>query len=164
MSWYSWDNITQVNTLCNVVLDAPSRQHCTRKNPVQYCLSSLWTTLHRQKPCAMLSKRLQTTLHRKNPVQCYLNTLGMTLHNSVVQETPDNIAQEKNSVQCCLNTPVAILHWKNPVVLEASDIIAEERILFYVVEIVLGQHCIGKNPVQWHLYNITLWQFLFWTS
>ena len=42
-----------------------SRQHCTEKNPVQCCLNTLGTILHRQKPCAMLPKRLQTTLHWK---------------------------------------------------------------------------------------------------
>ena len=42
-----------------------SRQHWTEKNPVQCCLNNLGTTFHRQKLCAMLSKKLQTTLHRK---------------------------------------------------------------------------------------------------
>ena len=44
-----------------------SRQQCTGKNPVQCCLSILGTTLHRSKPYAMLSLRLQTTMH--NSVQ-----------------------------------------------------------------------------------------------
>ena len=42
---YSWNNTAQVNTLCNVVLEA-LRQHCITKNPFQCCLNSLGTTLH----------------------------------------------------------------------------------------------------------------------
>ena len=51
------------------------------------------------------------------------------------------------------------------VVLETPDNIAQEKILFTVVLILLGQHCTGncKNPAQCCL-NITFWQFLFWTG
>ena len=41
----SWDNIAQVDTLCNVVLEAQDTN--TPKNSVQCCLNTLGTTLHR---------------------------------------------------------------------------------------------------------------------
>ena len=47
-----------------------SRQHFMRKNPVQYCLNTLGTTLHNWKPYSMLPdpERLQTALHEQNPM------------------------------------------------------------------------------------------------
>ena len=42
-----------------------SRQHCIKKNLVQFCLNTLGTTLHRSKPYAILLERLQTTLDWK---------------------------------------------------------------------------------------------------
>ena len=53
-------------SLCNVSLEAPDI--CTRKRPVQCCISTLKATLHSLKPYAMLSERLQTIFYRKNPV------------------------------------------------------------------------------------------------
>ena len=60
---------------------------------------------------------------------------------------------------------------------EAADNIAQEKILFNNVVMLLGQHCIvqaknlcnvaqqkyctGKNPVQYRLNNITFWRFSF---
>ena len=41
-----------------------SRQYCTGKILVQYCLNSPQTTLHRKHPYSMLSLRLQTTINR----------------------------------------------------------------------------------------------------
>ena len=63
------------------------RQHCKRKKNIPR------TTLHRPKPCAMLSERLC------NVVLILLGHLctGKTLCN-VVPEGPDNIAQEKIQV------------------------------------------------------------------
>ena len=121
----------------------------------------------------MLSKRLQTTLQRKK-------TCSMLSQNSCdniaqlkswgnVQETPDNIAQEKILfnvvlillgqhctgkiyVQCCprgsrqYSAGKKLVRWCN--VQEAPDNIAQEKILFNVVLILLGQHCIGKIYVQ----------------
>ena len=60
-----------------------SRQHCIRKNLAQFCLNTLRTKLHRRKPYAMLSQRLQSTLYKKKPCEIFcLNTLGTTLHRS----------------------------------------------------------------------------------
>ena len=42
-----------------------SRQHCIRKNPDQFCLNTLGTTLYRSKLPVMLCEKLQTTLHKK---------------------------------------------------------------------------------------------------
>ena len=42
---YSQDNIVQIKTLCNVVLQTTMY----RKNPVQCCLNTLGSTLHRSK-------------------------------------------------------------------------------------------------------------------
>ena len=72
-----------------------SRQHCKKKkNPVQFCLDTLRTTLHRSKLYAMLPERLQTTLHKKKPC-------AMLSYNSW-----GNIAQLKTlcnfaRMQCC---------------------------------------------------------------
>ena len=108
----SWD-IAQTKTLCNVVQEAPDNiaqvkilfnfvlillgQHCTGKNPVQFCPNTLRTILHRKKIlfnfvlillgqhytgknpvqfCPRVSKQHCT---RKNTVQFCLNTLG-TFH------------------------------------------------------------------------------------
>ena len=65
LSYFSWDNIVQVKTLGNVVRLRGSRQHCIRKNPVQFCFNTLGETLCRSKPYEILSERLQTTLHKK---------------------------------------------------------------------------------------------------
>ena len=43
---YSSDKITQVKTLCNVVQEAPDNI-AQEKKPVQCCLNTLGTTLHR---------------------------------------------------------------------------------------------------------------------
>ena len=60
-----------------------TRQHCIIKNPVQSCLNTPGRTLHRTKPYAMLSKRLQTTLcKKKSCVILFFSTLGATLHGS----------------------------------------------------------------------------------
>ena len=75
------DNIAEEKTLFNVVLilsgqqyacqnpmqccPRGSRQHCIRKNPVQYCLNTLGTILHRSKSYVMLPERLKKTLHEK---------------------------------------------------------------------------------------------------
>ena len=95
LSQYSWDNIAQVKTLCNVVKNAPDNkkkilfnvvsvflgQHCTGKKPMQCCprgsrqhcivniLCNVDLILLGQrstgKRYAMLSQRLQTTSYRK---------------------------------------------------------------------------------------------------
>ena len=110
--WYSWDNITQIKTLCIVALEAPdnntqNKKSCSklsldnlaqvkilcnvvqespnRKSPVQFGPNTSGTVLHRYKP--MLSLRLQTTLHRKNPMQCCLR--GSSKH--CTRKNPDNI-------------------------------------------------------------------------
>ena len=63
--------------------------HCSGKNLLQCCLfNTPGTTLHRLKPYAMLSLRLQTALHKKNPVQYCLNILGTILYR-------------KNPMLCC---------------------------------------------------------------
>ena len=69
----------------------------------------------------MLAKRLHTTLHRKN----YCSILYWY--------SWDNIAQ---------------IRFLCNVVQEASDNIAQEKIVFNVVLILLGQHCTGKKVVQ----------------
>ena len=76
---YSWVNIALVKTLCNVVWEAPGS---IAYEKVLFNVNTLRTTLHRSKPYAILSERLQTTLHRKSPVQYSLNTPGITLHRS----------------------------------------------------------------------------------
>ena len=50
-----WDNITQKKPYTVLSLRLQTILH--KKNPVQCCLNTLWTTLHRWKPCAILSKR-----------------------------------------------------------------------------------------------------------
>ena len=69
----------------------------------------------------MLSRRLQTTLHKKRS--------GAILS----YYTGDNISQAKN-----------LCH----VVSEDPDNIAQEKILWNDVVILLGQHCIGQSPMQ----------------
>ena len=110
---YYWDNIAQVKTLCNVVLEAPdnsthekilfnvvlihSRQHCTGQNPMY---------------CCPRGSRQQCI--RKILVQCCLNTLGTILHRSkpyeMLPERLQTTLHRKKPVQCCLNTPGTTLH------------------------------------------------------
>ena len=72
---------------------------------------------------------------------------------SLVQCCPRGCRQhctDKNPVQCCLNT----YFWNNipqvntscNVVLETPGNIAQEKILFNVIFILLGQHYTGKKP------------------
>ena len=42
-----------------------SKQHCIRKDPVQFCLSTLGTTLDRLKSYTIISERLQAIMHKK---------------------------------------------------------------------------------------------------
>ena len=65
-----------------------SRQLCIRKNHVQCCLNTLRTILHRSKPYAILSERLQTTLHKKILRNFALILLGQHCTG-------------KNPMQCC---------------------------------------------------------------
>ena len=58
---------------------------------------------------------------RKNPVQCCLNTLGITWHKS---------------------KPYAILTERFQTTLQ------KKKILCNFALILLGQHCVGKNPIQ----------------
>ena len=56
-----------------------SKQHCIRKNIVQFCLYTLGTTLYRSKPYAILSERFQATFYKKHIVENCFNTLGIIL-------------------------------------------------------------------------------------
>ena len=71
----------------------------------------------------MLSSASGTTLHKNFPVQCCPRR----------SYSWGNIAQIKTLCS---------------VVFQAPDNNAQEKILFYVVLILLGQHYIGKNPMQ----------------
>ena len=97
LSWYSWDNIAQVNSLCNVVQETPANiaqekflfiivlillgLHCTGKIHVQccprgfrqHCMDKILVQ------CCPRGSRQYCT--GKKPVQCCLNTLGTTLHS-----------------------------------------------------------------------------------
>ena len=77
----------------------------------------------------MLPKSFQTTLHRKK--SCSILS-SYSWNNIAEGNTLDNIA------------------------LEAPDNIAQEKILFIVVLILLGQHCAGKRLVQ--CFPRTFWQ------
>ena len=70
----------------------------------------------------------------KNPVQCYLNTFGTTLHRkktlcNVVQEAPDNMAQEK--VLCSVVLILLAQHCTGEtlfnVILDAPDILHNKK-------------------------------------
>ena len=107
-----------------------SRQHCIRKNPVQYGLNTLGTTLHSSKPYPMESERHEATLYQKK--SCVI--LSWYCWDNIAQlETICNVASE------------------------APDF-AQEKILCSVSLILLGQHCIGQtlcNVVWVALDNIT---------
>ena len=81
LSLYSWDNITQVHTLCNVVLEAPDNiaQENILFNVVLILLGLILLAQHSTgKTLCKLPKRLHAILQRK---KCCLNTLaGTTLH------------------------------------------------------------------------------------
>ena len=135
----------------------------TQKNLLQCCLNTPGTTLHRLKPCAMLTLWLQTTMHRKklwivfnvvlillewhcsgkNLLQCCLfNTPGTTLHRlkpyAVLSLRLQTIFHKKNPVQYCLNILETILYRKNPMLCCSRG---------------SKQHSTVKNPV-WCLNNI----------
>ena len=76
-----------------------SRQHCTRKKPVQCCLNTLGITLHRPNPtqcCPRGCRRHCTEKNSCNVVLIFLRQYctGKTLC-SIVWEALDNITQEK---------------------------------------------------------------------
>ena len=135
MTVCSWADIVQIIFLSNVVsfrqhrLDnismqsEPLEQHCTEYLPMSCCPKSIKTPLNRIFSCAMLSSASRTTLHKNFPVQCCPRR----------SHSWGNIAQIKTLCS---------------VVYEAPDNNAQEKILFYVVLILLGQHYIGKNPMQ----------------
>ena len=125
-----------------------SRQLCIRNNPVQCCLNTLGTTLHRSQPYAILSERPQTTLHKKilcnfrlqtifhNKILCnFALMLWTTLHRSkpyaMLCERLQTKLHPKNPVQCCLKYSFTLdnIAQGTPlcnVVPEAPDNIAEE--------------------------------------
>ena len=150
----SGDSIALVKTLSNVALEAqdnpkekillnliliPQGQHCARKKLLLCCLNTPWTTLHRLKPCEILSLRLQTTLHKKDFVYCCLNTLGTTLHRSQSHAILSGRLQTTQYRKKILRQ----LHRKNPQYCSRGS----------------RQHCKRKNPVQcrlnliWSLFN-----------
>ena len=95
-----------------------STQQCTGKRPVQCCLKTLWTTMHRLELYLMLSERFQTTLQKKLLCNVFLILLGQdgTGQNSI-QCCPRCSRQHfirKNSVQFCLNTVGTTLHRSKP--------------------------------------------------
>ena len=104
----------------------------------------------------MLSLRLQITMHRENPVQCCLNAYGMKLHRqkpcaiNVVQETLDNITQEK--ILCIVILILREQHCtdKNP--LQCCPWGSRQQCMGkYPVKCclnILGINCTGKSPVQ----------------
>ena len=57
LSYYSWDNIAQVKTLCNIVQEAPDKiawkKYCMQKYAILF--KRLQTTLYKKKSCAMFS-------------------------------------------------------------------------------------------------------------
>ena len=95
LSSYSWDDIPQLKTLCNVVQDVPD--NTAQKNPVQFCLNTVGITLYRSKPCAILSEWLQTTLHKKNSCLIAENTMQCCPRGS-----RKLCIYEKCSIQCQL--------------------------------------------------------------
>ena len=133
-----------------------SRQHCIRKNLVQCCLNTLWTTLYSWKPYAMLPERLQITLHKKK-ILCNVVLILLGQHctrKNPMQCCPRGSRQlciRKNLVQCCLNTLWTTLHsWKPYAMLpERPQTTLYKKILCDAVLILLGQLCIRKNPVQY---------------
>ena len=74
------------------------------------------------KPYAMLSERFQATLHKK-------------MSYVMLSYSWDNIAQVKTLMQCCISGCRKLCSRKKPV----------------IALIVLGQHCIVKNPMQYCL-------------
>ena len=101
-----------------------SRQHSISKNPVQFCLNTLGTTLHRSKTCdVMLPERGSRQLCiRKSPVQCCFNTLGITLHSwKPYTMLPEKLQTTLNKKKSCA-IPI-----------------------FFILS---KQHCSGQKPMQ----------------
>ena len=84
-----------------------SGQFCIKSNAMQCCLNTLGITLHRSKPYAILSERLQTTLHKKTLCNFALMLLGQhCTGQNPMQCCPRGSRQlciRENLVQCCLN-------------------------------------------------------------
>ena len=91
-----------------------SRQLCIRTNAAQCCLNTLGITLHRSKPYAILSERLQITLHKKTLCNFALMLLGQhCTGQNPMQCCPRGSRQlciRENPVQCCLNILWTTLH------------------------------------------------------
>ena len=134
----------------------------------------------------MLSLRLQTTMHRKKFCSSCLNTFGKHCTSTTQKPCAMLSKRLKNTTFRKKSCSMLFLYsWDNVktlcnVVQEAQDNNAQEKILFNVVLIFLGQHstcknlvqcyprdsrqhCTGKNQVRCRL-NITFRQFLFWTG
>ena len=91
-----------------------SGQFCIKSNAMQCCLNTLGITLHRSKPYAILSERLQTTLHKKTLCNFALMLLGQhCTGQNPMQCCPRGSRQlciRENLVQCCLNILWKTLH------------------------------------------------------
>ena len=97
------------------------RQHGIRKNPVQSCLNTLGTTLHRPWPYPLISEKFQSTMRKKKSCAklsyySWDNIAQLKILCNVAQKAPDNFVSEKS--------------------------------LCNAVLIILGQDSAGQNPVQ----------------
>ena len=147
------DNTARVKTLCNVVLVAPDN-NAQKKflfNDVLILLGHYCTSKYPMQCCPWDSRQ-----HCTRKKSCSM----------LSQFSYDNIALVTAKTLC-------------NVAQESQDNNAQEKILFNVVLIFLGQHCTGKNFVQCcprdsrqhcrgknpvQCLNITFRQFLFWTG
>ena len=133
-----------------------SRQHCKRKNSLQFCLNTLETTLHRSRPYTMQSEMLQTTFHKKKiPCNVFLILLGQHCTGQNAMQCCRRCSTQrcirKNSLQCCLYTLATTLHRSRPYRMQSKmfqTTFHKKNILYNVFLILMGQHSIAQNPIQ----------------
>ena len=137
-----------------------SRQQCTGKSPDQFCLNTLWATMHRSKPMQCCPGGYRQHCIRKNPVQCCLSTLGTKLHRSKFYAMLSKRFQTTlHKKKPCAMLPqysqnkIAQVKILCNVVQEIPDNIVS-KILCNVVLILMGQHCTGQNLMQCFLNTL----------
>ena len=131
------------------------RQLCIRKSPAQFCFNTLGTTLHRSKPYAIISERLQATMHKKT-ILCKIVLILLGQHCPA--ENPmqychrgsRQLCIRKTPVQCYLNTLGTTLRRSKPYTMlcERLQATLHKKTLCNFALILLGQHCTSKNPMQ----------------
>ena len=128
------NNNAQEKILFNVILVFLG-QHCTDQNPMQCCP---WGS---RQQCTILFNDVLNLLEQ--------HCTGKSLVHCCLWDSRQHYTR-KNLVQCCLNTFGTTLHKQIPyamLFLRLQTTLYKKKFLFYVVSILLGQHCTSNCKI-----------------